>query len=303
MAVEPSPDPEGMVFDVDTFAVHDGPGIRMAVYLKGCPLSCKWCHSPESQESAPELILIPDRCVMCGGCAAACPEGAHSLTGGAHEILRSRCTVCGACVEQCPQGALAVKGYRVPASLVVARAMRMKPFFDRSGGGVTLTGGEPAQQVDFAEAVLRDCRARGIHTAMETSGACSREHLERLMCHVDLLIYDLKLLDDEQHRRWTGGSNEQVLDNASRLRDRNVEFRLPLIPGITDAPQNLQAVLSFLRNIGSTRLAVLPYNLSAGAKYEWLGRPYELAHSTEGTGDLEAVVRMGRSMGVSITVV
>jgi pyruvate formate lyase activating enzyme len=132
-------DPRGIVFDVDTFAVHDGPGIRMAVYLKGCPLACRWCHSPESQRRAPELIFLRERCVLCGACAAACHQGVHRV-GGTHTIDRARCMACGRCVEACPQGALAIRGYELPASAVVERAVRMKPFFDHSGGAAPARG-------------------------------------------------------------------------------------------------------------------------------------------------------------------
>ncbi|MHC4251181.1 MAG: 4Fe-4S dicluster domain-containing protein [Planctomycetota bacterium] len=149
---------EGLVFDIDTFAVHDGPGVRMAVYFKGCPLRCRWCHSPESQGRRPEVILMRDRCKACGACARACPEGAHKVREGGHSFERVSCRVCGACVSECPSGALAVIGRRTSAGEVVARAARMKPFFEHSGGGVTLTGGEVTSQPEFAAAVLDGLR-------------------------------------------------------------------------------------------------------------------------------------------------
>jgi len=267
---------DGLIFDIDTFAVHDGPGIRMAVYLKGCQLACKWCHSPESIRPEPELIFIRDRCLLCGACAAACEQEVHSFADGRHVLAREKCVVCGRCVEACATGALAIKGYRASATEIVERAARMKPFFDHSGGGVTLTGGEVTRQVEFAEAVLKGCREQGIHTAIETNGASPWERLQRLLPHSDLVLYDLKLIDDAQHRRWTGASNRLVLENADKLKGRNVQVRVPLIPGITDTDENLRGIFAFMRSAGLSSVGLLPFNPSTAAKYEWLCLPCEI---------------------------
>ncbi|MCX7014207.1 MAG: glycyl-radical enzyme activating protein, partial [Candidatus Sumerlaeota bacterium] len=209
--------PEGLLFDIDTFAVHDGPGIRMAVYFKGCPLQCAWCHSPESRRSWPEVVFARERCVLCGQCVEACANESHAVDGDGHRYDRGKCVACGACVERCSAGALAMRGYPMRASEIVEKAARLKPFFAHSGGGVTLTGGEATSQPDFAEAVLSGCQSHGVHTALETCGACAWPRLETLLRHTDLLLYDLKLMDDEQHRRWTGASNAPILENARRL--------------------------------------------------------------------------------------
>jgi pyruvate formate lyase activating enzyme len=297
------PDVEGLLFDIDTFAVHDGPGIRMAVYLKGCPLACRWCHSPESQAAAPELILMRDRCVLCGACEAVCPNGVHSLADGRHAMDRASCRLCGGCVEHCPTGALQVKGFRAPASAVVARAERMRAFFEHSGGGVTLTGGEATMQADFAEAVLGGCRQAGIHTAIETCGACDWPTLERLVECCDLVLYDLKLLDSALHREWTGAANRAILENARRLAGHNVEIRLPLIPGVTDTDANVAAAARFMADAGLERLALLPYNASAAAKYEWLGAAYEVAGDTQSQERLKELVALAEAAGVRAGVV
>ena len=293
---------QGLVFDVDTFAVHDGPGIRLAVYLKGCPLSCTWCHSPESQGYGPELVLTRDRCLLCGRCVIVCAQSAHAIEDGHHAIARERCVACGRCAATCPSRALAIKGDWVTAGEVVAQAARMKPFFDHSGGGITLSGGEVTAQAEFAAAVLAGCREQGIHTAIETCGAASWERLRMLVELSDLVLYDIKLIDEAAHRRWVGTSNRQILDNARRLAGHNAQVRVPLIPGITDTVENLDAVLAFLREAGLGSVALLPYNTSAGAKYEWLDRDYEIEAETQAQETLEGMVERARAAGLTAVI-
>jgi len=295
-------DPEGLVFDMDSFAVHDGPGIRLAVYLKGCPLTCLWCHSPESQSSSSEIVFVQDRCVLCGDCASACEQGAHVVADGRHQIDRSRCVVCGQCVLACTHRALSIKGERVRASEIVERARHLRPFFEHSGGGVTLSGGEVTQQVAFSSAVLSGCRQEGIHTAIETCGATSWDKLATLVDLCDLVLYDIKLVDDELHRRWTGASNRAILENVRRLAGYVVQVRVPLIPGITDTDENIGALYDLMLDVGLSEVGLLPYNAAAGAKYEWLGRCYEIDAESQSAERLQELVDWAERVGLSAVV-
>lgn len=243
----------------------------MAVYLKGCGLSCKWCHSPESRRGEPELLFLRERCAVCGACVSVCKRGVHAVKDGARVLERAKCAGCGACVAACAREALRIAGRKVAAEEIVRKAVRLRPFFSHSDGGVTLTGGEVTAQPGFAEAILAGCRAEGIHTAIETCGAAPWATLKRLADLSDLILYDIKLIDEREHRRWTGASNRRILANAKRLAGRNIVIRVPLIPGITDTEANLRGVFSFMNDAGLSRVSLLPYNPSTGAKYEWVG--------------------------------
>ena len=271
----------GLVSAVRRLAIHDGPGIRTVVFLKGCQLCCLWCAAPETQSSGRDVVFYPERCVACDRCRAVCPEGAvHVDAAGGRSLDRARCTLCGQCVEACYAEALTMPAVRRTVREVLAEVARDRVFYDRSGGGVTISGGEPLQQAEFTAALLRACKGEGLHTAMETSGFQEWDAFARTLTDLDLLLYDLKAMDPEKHMRFTGVPNERVLDNLRRAVSRGVAtvIRVPVIPGFTDDEENFQTMGRFLAGIGPIqRVDLLPYHRFGEATYRRLGREYALA--------------------------
>ena len=275
----------GTIFDIDETAIHDGPGVRMTVYLKGCPLTCAWCHSPESQRRAPEIVWFESRCTHCGACVNVCPQRARR-PGLIDPEDRARCVMCGACIEACPAGAIEVRGREVTAGEIADRAQRLMPFFRRTGGGVTLTGGEPTAQPDFAHAIASLCREADIHVAMETCGFAPWETLERLAEVVDLWLYDVKHPDAAVHEELTGASNELILANLRRLIEGGarrtvphrpaVIVRVPLIPGVNDDEATIGELARMVAGLGAGRMELLPFNPATGGKYSWVGLPHPM---------------------------
>jgi len=272
----------GTVFDIRRYSIHDGPGIRTTVFLKGCALSCWWCHNPESQASRPEVVLHEQRCIRCGACVAACPHGAVAWVDGAPLTDRTKCEACGTCTEACYAGAREVAGRTMRVEQVMEAVERDRPFYEESGGGVTLSGGEPLRQPAFTAAVLREAKRRGLHTALDTCGHASWREFERLRQDVDLFLYDLKLVDSERHRRYTGVGSTRILANLrelSRLGHRIV-LRVPIVPGITDDPENVAAVCTVAAALPHLAgVDLLPYHSIGAGKYRRLDRTYRLLHT------------------------
>lgn len=266
----------GRLVEVKRFAIHDGPGIRTTLFLKGCVLACQWCHNPETISPRPEIGLVARKCVACRRCVATCPQGVHRFRDGVHELDRERCVACGACVAACLPGALEFYGREWTVEEAVAAVLEDRTFYEQSGGGCTFSGGEPLLQGEFCAAVAARLRGEGIPCAIDTSGAVPWARFATVLPLVDLFLYDLKHLDDARHREGTGASNRLVLENLRRLAEagKNYEIRLPLIPGYNDAPDHLRSVGEFLRSLprpGPVRL--LPYHSYARSKFAAIGRP------------------------------
>jgi pyruvate formate lyase activating enzyme len=295
----------GRIARISRCAVHDGPGIRTAVFFKGCPLRCAWCHSPETQALAPEILLLPDRCLACGTCLAACATGAASLEAGGPVVNRRRCQGCGTCAGVCPAGAREISGVWMTADALMQVIRRDVPFYDGSGGGVTFSGGEPLLQPTLLLAMLERCRAEGISTAVETCGYASRRAILRASVFTSLFLFDLKIVDDTRHRAATGVSNRLVLSNLRALAARRIPtiIRFPLVPGMTDDDENVRGVGELSASLGLTRIDVLPYHRAGIAKYRRLDRPYPLTDVLPAAPDAaEAAAAVLRGCGIDARV-
>ena len=267
-----------LIFDIKHFAVHDGDGIRTTVFFKGCPLRCQWCHNPEGLSPAPQLHHNTTLCTACGACAAVCPTHAHTFEeNGAHCFDRQRCIACGACAKVCPQSALRLYGTVAEIPAILEEVLADREFYAATGGGVTLSGGECLCHPAFCAELLKECKKEGIHCAVDTSGAVERAALDAVLPYTDLFLFDLKLMDPQKHRLYTGVSNERILANLSYLVERGavVEIRIPLLPGINEGEiPEMGAYLASLGGIHSVR--VLPYHSLATSKYRHLGMAYPM---------------------------
>ncbi len=267
----------GCVFDIQPFSTHDGPGIRTVVFLKGCQLHCHWCHNPEGISPRPQLSYLEERCTACGACAASCHAGVHRIAPeGPHTLLRNACVGCGACARACPHDALEVVGQYMTVDAVMERIRIDQPFFDTSGGGITLSGGEPLRQPEFSAALLAAAQQEGIHTLIETSGYAPWSAFTAVLSVTDGFLYDIKETDPVRHRRFTGVDNGMILDNLRRLHATGVSItlRLPIIPNLNDRPEHRAAVDDLLRSLpGLAGVDTIPYHPLGLSKVARFGLP------------------------------
>jgi pyruvate formate lyase activating enzyme len=267
----------GLVTNIQRYSLQDGPGIRTTVFLKGCPLDCWWCHNPEGLASEQEIVRVESRCLRCGECIEACPQEIARLNSESED--RAACAHCGACVRACPTGARQFAGLRMTVEDVMQEIIKDSIFHDDSSGGVTFSGGEPLLQPEFLLALLRACHHAGVHTAVDTCGFVKESTLLQVAALADLILFDLKILDDARHRKFTGVSNQVILENLREVcrKHANVWLRVPLIPGINDASEELGTMAQFAASLSSIRqVNLLPYHRTGVQKFQRFGRDYRL---------------------------
>jgi len=293
-----------LVTNIQGYSIHDGPGIRTVVFLKGCSLECQWCSNPECISPHPEVGFFKALCTSCGKCAEVCPDGALVYEAGKlPRIDRERCSGCGECSSVCYYKALVLYGKQMNADEVFDAVKRDKMFYDASSGGVTVSGGEALLQPQFVCDLFEKCRRVGIHTCMETSGYAAESALRQVLPYTDYVLYDLKLLNSDRHRQYIGKPNSLILSNAKIVAASGIEtlFRMPLIPGINDDLQNIKETAEFLHGLGNNalRIELMPYHRLGKGKYESLDKEYRLSEllSPE-PGHTELVKRKFEDSGI-----
>ena len=292
----------GKIFEIKHFAVHDGPGIRTTVFFKGCPLRCVWCHNPEGLRTEKQLSYLSHMCQHCGRCVSACPNGAHTLTAeNQHQFDRAKCTQCGACAKACLGKALLLYGRNVSVDDLMPELLEDQCFYESSGGGVTLSGGECLIQAEFCTELLKRLKGQGIHTAVDTCGFVPRQNIEKVLPYTDIFLYDMKALDTAVHQTCTGFSNNRILENLKWLNDcgKAVEIRVPYVPGYNAG--EMEKIADFLSSLSCiVRVKVLPYHNYAGSKYKSLDMDDTLPNVLPTDEETDAVRQLFRAKGLPV---
>ncbi len=295
---------KGLVFNIQKFSLHDGPGIRTTVFMKGCSLSCRWCSNPESMNRHKEIMIYDVRCIGCKKCVEACPVGAIAFTERGREIDWDKCDNCLECARVCPSKAIECVGDYMTVDEVVKKVEDDRTFYENSNGGMTVSGGEALIQSEFVREVLKKCREKGIHTALDTTGNAPWQDIENVLEYVDLVLQDIKHMDTEMHKKGTGVGNELILENARKIaKSVRIWIRIPLIPDYNDSESNIRNVAEFASHIGAEKVSVLPYHDLGSSKYPKLGRIYPMEGTTPPTEEaVERVRKTIESFGLELEI-
>ncbi len=269
----------GTIFNIQRFCINDGPGIRTTVFIKGCPLNCLWCHNPESKSTRPELFYDRKKCVGCGKCIAACPNGCHTITENGHILDRNNCNKCFACAEVCFAEALEKTGYEISPEEAIDEVLKDAAFYENSGGGLTVSGGEPMAQFDFTYQLLKKAKEKGLHVCMETCGFASSENYRKIAPLVDIFLFDYKITDKDEHKKYTGVSNEKILENLKILDSLGAKtvLRCPIIPTVNDKKEHLLGIAKTANRLQNILgIEIEPYHPLGSGKSDMLGKDYPL---------------------------
>ncbi|MHC1759811.1 MAG: glycyl-radical enzyme activating protein [Negativicutes bacterium] len=290
-----------LVLSVQKFSVHDGPGIRTTVFFKGCPLRCAWCHNPESQNFTADLMTDSEKCTGCGSCVDHCHIQAISVSTTGQATDRCRCDACGECVDFCRTGAREIAGHAASEAELLAEILKDQIFYEQSGGGVTFSGGEALCHIDALESLAAQCKLHGLHVAIDTCGYVPQDHFRRILPHADLFLYDLKHMDAERHRHYTGQDNRLILENIGYLSEAGAAIclRLPLIENVNDDPDNIEEILRFSKQLRLRQVNLLPYHNTGSSKYAKLGyQTQSVILTAPAPQRLEAIQRQFEAAGM-----
>ena len=294
--------PKGLVFNIQRYSIHDGPGIRTTVFMKGCPLSCKWCSNPESQKAHPEIMTYDVRCISCHKCEEICPAGAIFFTEEGRQINWQKCNLCLECAESCPSKAIERVGNYVTVEEVLKEVLTDETFYQNSGGGLTISGGEPLLQWEFVAELCKRAKEKGIHTVLDTCGYSPWGAMKAVLRHVDLVLFDIKHMERAKHKDGTGVDNRLVLTNARKTAALvRTWFRVPLITGFNDSIDNIRQTADFASALNIERVSILPYHELGSDKYSKLGRKYCMEKSVSPSSEnCQTATRILESYGLKV---
>ena len=295
----------GTIINIQKYSIHDGPGIRTTVFLKGCPLNCWWCHNPESQNPTPEIMFFKEKCTGCGSCFKRCPTKAIELVEGYPVTYKTKCTLCGKCSDFCPSSARELVGKDISIKDLMSEIIKDEVFYEESNGGVTFSGGEPLMHADYLSNILNICKEKNIHTTIDTSGYAAWSQFEKIIDKVDLFLFDIKHMNNKKHLEYTGVSNNVILENLKKLSERgsNIYIRMPIIAGINDDDENIDNAVEFISKLNIIHVDLLPYHKMGMDKYRRLDRSYKLSGLEKPTEEVIAkIAEKFKSAGIKIKI-